>query len=471
MSRFSLLILLTASVAVAQPPVVPTGRWPMDEIVLKSGARFEGLILDETPAGVTFRWVRRPPGRPTVTLTTSFTAAELREKDTKRLSEADRKLLRERLAELDAQGEGERRRMEAIELKPVAWLGRADAARRYEGEQFTLVSAAPDEVTRRAAVRLEQIFTAYARVLPPRHPSARPTAIELAGSKEDYLAVLKQAGVQVLNAAVYIVADRRIVCGSDLTKLGDELNRAAVHHRQQVATADKTEQDLRELYKGHKAELERYLGAVKKERDKVWAAERANDAAFDTATRKLFAILYHEAFHAYVTAFVHPPMKADEVRAGNGTGELPRWLNEGLAQLFEDPVIEAGELRVGHADPDRLKRVQDWLAGKARGPDVVGLIPLADLLRAGKEAFVTDHAGERPASDRSYLTAWAAAHYLTFGRRVLGTKGFDDFLATVNTGTDPARAFEALVGQDVPAFEKDWPESLRRLQPDGSVKT
>ncbi len=465
MPRFSLLILLTATAAVAQPPVVPTGRWPMDEIVLKSGARFEGLILDETPAGVTFRWVRRPPGRPTVTLTTSFTAAELKEKDTKRLSDADRKLLRERLAELDTQGEGERRRMEAIELKPVAWLGRADAARRYEGEQFTLVSAAPDEVTRRAAVRLEQIFTAYARVLPPRHPAARPTAIELAGSKEDYLALLKQASVQVLNAAVYIVADQRIVCGSDLTRLGDELHRAAVHHRQQLATADKTEQNLRELYKGQKAELERYLAAVKKERDKVWAAERANDAAFDKATRKLFAILYHEAFHAYVTDFVHPPMKADEVRAGKGTGELPRWLNEGLAQLFEDPVIEAGELRIGHADPDRLKRVQDTLAGKGNG-----LIPLADLLRAGKEAFVTDQAGERLASDRSYLTAWAAAHYVTFERRVLGTKGFDDFLAAVNTGTDPAKAFAALVGQDVPAFEKDWHEYLKRLQPDGSVR-
>ncbi|MEO2088139.1 MAG: hypothetical protein ABGY75_01405, partial [Gemmataceae bacterium] len=70
----------------------------------------------------------------------------------------------------------------------------------------------------------------------------------------------------------------------------------------------------------------------------------------------------------------------------------------------------------------------------------------------------------------SYLTAWAAAHYLTFGRRGLGTKAFDDFLTEVNTGTDPAKAFAELVGQDVPAFEKDWHEYLKRLQPDGSVK-
>jgi len=40
----------------------------------------------------------------------------------------------------------------------------------------------------------------------------------------------------------------------------------------------------------------------------------------------------------------------------------------------------------------------------------------------------------------------------------------------VNTGTDPAKAFATLVGQDLPAFEKDWHEYLRKLQPDGSVR-
>jgi hypothetical protein len=471
MSRFLLFpIVLLAGSVFAQPPVVPSGNWPLDEIVLRSGAKYQGLIVEEQPDGVKFRLVKRPPGRPTVTLTTFFTKEEVRADGLKRISDTDRHLLRERLAELDSQGERERRRMESLELLSVDWLGRKEAARRYDADQFLLVSAAPDEVTRRAAVRLEQIFTAYARVLPPRYPTARPTTIELAGTKEDYLALLKESSVRALNAAVFFPADQRIVCGSDLKRLGDELYRTALHHRQQLATADKTEQELRELYKGQKAELERFLGAVKKERDKVTAAERANDAAFDTATRKLFAILYHEAFHSYVMAFVYPPLKPDEVRAGKGTGELPRWLNEGLAQLFEDPVIEAGELRIGHADADRLKRVQSWLSGKPRAPDAIGLIPLADLLRAGKESFVADQAGEKLSTDRTYLTAWAVAHHLTFARRVIGTKEFDAYLTAVNTGTEPAKAFEALVGQTLAEYEKDWHDYLRRLQPDGTVK-
>lgn len=462
---FAALLILTVASAPAQPPSA-SGNWPFDVLVHRGGTTFQGLIVEETADGVTFRLVKRPPGRPTVTLTTFFTKEET--KDLKRLADADRATLRERLAELDAASNGPRDG--AISLEAADWLGRKGGAKRYEGEQFILVSSAPDEITRRAAGRLEQIFTAFARVLPPRHAAARPTRVDLAGTPTDYRDLLKAIDVTAVNAAVFLPADRRIVCGSDLTRLGEELYRVAVHHQQQLATADKTEKELRDLYKTSKPDLERFLAALKKEREKVKAAERANEAAFDRATRRLFAVLFHEAFHSYVMGAVYPPMPAADVKAGKGTGELPRWLNEGLAQLFEDPVIEAGELRVGHADPDRLKRVQDALTGKAGGPDAGGLIPLADLIRAGRESFVAAHAGQKQASDRTYLTAWAVAHYLTFEVRAVGTKEFDDYLTAVNTGTDPAQAFATLVKRDLPTFERDLHGFLKKLQPDGTVK-
>ena len=464
MRRALFVLLLLAAPLSAQPPG-PTGDWAMDELHTKVGTVWRGLIVEEAAGGVRFRIVRRPPGRPTVTLTTTFTTAETAKLE--RISDDERKQLRERLAALDADGSGEQERMAGIEFAPAAWLGKEKGGRRYEADQFVLVSGAADEITRRAAVRLEKIYTAYARVLPPRHHPARPTLVELADTRDDYQAVLKASGVKVLNAAVFFPADNRVVCGSDLKRLGDDLRRTRLHHEQQLAAAAKTEKEIRELYKGSKDELERFLGAVKKERQRIAAAERENDAAFDAATRRLFAILYHEAFHSYAAAYVFPPLKPGEVKAGKGTGELPRWLNEGLAQLFEDPVIEAGELRVGHADPVRLTSVREAVDPKT--PDA-RLVPLADLLRTGREQFVTTLNGEKEVADRNYLSAWALAHYLTFGRKLVGTKELDDYLTAVNTGTDPARAFAPLVGQDLGAFETDWHDYLRRLQPDGSVK-
>ena len=153
---------------------------------------------------------------------------------------------------------------------------------------------------------------------------------------------------------------------------------------------------------------------------------------FNEATARLFALLYHEAFHAYVATFVYPPLKADDVRAGKGTGELPRWLNEGLAQIFETAVVEVGELRADRPDPDRLQRTKDRLKGKNGG----ALVPLGDLLTTGRDAFLATHADQKLASDRAYLTCWALGHYLTFDRRLIGTDAFNKYLVAMNGGGD-----------------------------------
>ena len=195
-------------------------------------------------------------------------------------------------------------------------------------------------------------------------------------------------------------------------------------------------------------------------------ADLNNGQKFDDATGKfLFAVLYHEAFHAYVTTFVYPPLKPDEVKAGKGTGELPRWLNEGLAQVFETAVVEVGELRADHPDKERLELVKEWLKGKRGGP----LVPLGDLLVTGRDAFLASHADQKAASDRAYLTSWALAHYLTFDRRLIGTDALRKYLIAVNSGGDPKQAFAGLVGKDLAAFEKDWHSYLSRLQQNGRL--
>ncbi len=462
MIRSISVLVLTASVACAQP----TATWNFDRLELKSGHIFDGLMLDENVYRTSFRIVSRPAGRPTVTLTTWFTPAEI--KALKKLNDDDRKVLKERLNELDHQGVGDLARLSGMELKATVWQSSEAKALRYESDQFELISGAPEEITRRAALRLEQMNAAFTRVLPPRYAAAKPIRVELAGTNEQYQTAIKSLGTSLLNRAVYVPAENRIICGSELARLGDELDKTRKHHEGQLAAIAKTEKELRELYKGQRTELERYLLATKKERDKVILAERENTATFDRATRQMFGALYHEAFHAYANSFVYPTRTTEQIREGKGHGELPRWLNEGLAQLFEDPIIEAGELRIGHADALRLKQVQTYL--KAPTTETIGLVPLVDLLSSGKEQFVTAHINQKEISDRSYLSAWALAYYLTFEKRLIGTKVLDEYITAVNTGTGAKKAFTALVETDVATFEKEWHEYLRRLQSDGTLR-
>ena len=461
MIRLVPLAFFLAAVAAAQPSTAPAG-WLFDEITLVNGAKFQGLLMEESPREVRFKTVKRRPGQPTFTLTWKAPRADIA--SIKKLSDADRAILKARIAELDQDGSGERKRIQALDLVSATWLGEPDKGKLYRSECFTLVSDASEEVIRRAAVRLEQIYTAYARFLPPTAAEGRPTTIQLAPDRDSYKLLLAPLGhTDLLNPAVYDPRANLIVCGTDLRRLGKELEDAKFHHAQQIADIDRYEASLRKLYK--EPELRRYLDPVRRDRRLVYKTDRENGEKFDKAAARLFAVLYHESFHAYAATFAFPPLSAEQVKAGKGTGELPRWLNEGLAQLFETAVVEAGEARADYADPARLNAVKEAL----RGNKGLRLVPLGELLSAGRESFLAKHANQSAAADRTYLTCWAAAYYLTFERRVVGSARFRTYLTALNSGGDPRQAFEALVGQPVAAFEAQWHAYLLKLRPDGTL--
>ena len=454
--------MLFAGVAAAQPPGAGT-TWLFDEITLANGAKFQGMLLDDGPRDVRFQTVTRRPGKPTFTLTWKVPRGEVA--NLKKLSDADRAVLKERIAELDQDGSGERKRISSLDLTSTTWLDEPDKAKAYHSEYFTLVSDASEEVIRRGAVRLELIYAAYARVLPPTVPNGRPTVIQLAPDKDSYKLLLAPLGhTDLINPAVYDPRANLIICGSDLRRLGKELEDAKFHHAQQIADLDRYEASVRKLYK--EPELRRYLDPIRRDRSAVYATDRKNGDKFLLAASRLFTVLQHEAFHAYASTFVFPPLKPAQVKEGLGTGELPRWLNEGLAQLFESAVVEVGEIRADAIDPARLEKVKDAI----RGRNNLRLVPLADLLHANKDAFVTKRADQAAAADRAYLTCWAAAYYLTFEKRVVGTAKFRKYLTEINSGGDVRAAFETLTDQPLTVFERTWHEYLLKLQPDGTSK-
>src|SRR5262249_38585628 len=230
---------------------------------------------------------------------------------------------------------------------------------------------------------------------PPRCQRSTPTEILLVGSTAEYREMLQKHVHDFLNPAYFDPDRNQIVCATDLRELAEQLDQLRKKHQQ-----------LRERIKEQHAALNKMKNpppeAVEKLlqlQAKIGKADRENTETFEKATERLFQTLYHEAFHAYLAGFVYPPRGC----------AVPRWLNEGLAQVFETAILEAGELRVGHAEPERLKQVKEALRKNQ-------LVAVADLLTADSDKFLVGHANQQQVSDGYYLGSWALAFYLTFAQ-------------------------------------------------------
>lgn len=449
----ALVVLALPFPAIAAPPAVPD--WPFDVLKLKNGVTHKGLLLEENPSHVRFQIVGRAPGRPTVLFPLKFAKADVAKLD--KLSDTDRETLKSKLKEIDPSPEAELRRLEKLDLKLVDWLGKKDAGLRYDSDYFSLHSDAPEEVVRRAAHRLENVYAAYANYLPPRFAGGAPTVIQVHQTLAGYQKATP-GGVLLQNPAFYDPSSNRVVCGTDFQRLGDDLTAFRLGAKKDLDEIAKEEVEIIRLY-GKKPDLARHLQPLKDRRATIEASARRYETVFERITRQLFQTLYHEAFHSYVSNFVYP---ANGKGKTDSPGELPRWLNEGMAQVFETAVFEAGELRIGHADKIRLDKAQESLAKKE-------FPPLKDVLTAGRDAFVIAHSGKRPEADRAYIATWALASYLMFDRRVLSSGALDEFVKSVNAGGDTLAAFEKLTGQAATEFEKDFHTWLRKLLPSGSL--
>lgn len=452
----ALAALGTASFA-AEPPA---SRWKLEKLFLRDGKVFDGLVVEESPVQVRFLDVRRKPGRPTVIIQTTFPRGEV--KRIERLpNEAQRRQLAEQLKAFDPAGKVGDQRIQEVELKPglLEIGGRKRPCLSYSSDHFELISNAGEEIVRRAAVRLEQIYAAYTHFLPPRRrpPANAPmpslhratTAIVLLQSRTGYREWLRGQGRNILNPAFYDAAANEVVCASELQQLGETLEQTHREHERQLERIARQQKEARQLPAGEVRD--RVCLQLEEARKEIAEVNAHNEEVFHDATQQLFRTLYHEAFHAYLANFVYPHPEM----------QVPRWLNEGLAQVFESAVVEAGDLRVGRADPNRLSRVKRALR-QPRPED--GLVSIGDLLKARPQDFVVAHASGKHIADRHYLAAWALAHYLAFERRLLGSRILDDYVQAVSRGADPRSALQTLVHEPLPELEKKLHEYMLRLR-------
>ncbi len=441
---------------------VGTSHWEFDVVTLRDGRKFEGILTAEPAGKILFLQIARPKGRPMYGVQHQWETGQVAQ--LQRLSPAKREALSQQFANYRQRALIEAGRMEDVTLKTVESGG--GRYWQYEGPWFVLQSTANEDVTRRCIVRVEQVFAAYRQILPPRvQEQKRTLKILYFGSTEQYKSFLRAAELPIENPAFYAADWNAVVAGSDVDRLEAQIAAAKAKHDQLrenlTALEDSLPERIRQqsvLLRGRGAssnDIRRQISLSKRRfqveiRDaerELDRYDRKNENIFDEATAQMFATLYHEAFHAYLENFVFPI----------NDHEIPRWLNEGLAQVFETGLLEAGMFRVDAPHADILNALKSDLRSDA------GPLSLAQVLTADHRNFLVAHGGgNADASNRHYAYSWGLAYYLAFEQRVLGTEALEQFVKPGGISS-PIRRFEKLVGQPLADFEPRWQKYMLAL--------
>jgi hypothetical protein len=330
-----------------------------------------------------------------------------------------------------------------------------------------LDSTADEQNTRRLAVRAEQIFTSYRQILPPRREAVQPLRLIVLGSMDEYHALLPKLGLKakIDNPACYAEDRNTVVVGSDLTRLAKVTGQVGL----QNAELRRDLRDLEERFPDRiraladnlrksgasNGEVSRELAKesakfkrqIEKKREELRKSDQQIEGLFKKNAGQTIVRLYHELFHAYLRNCVYPRRQFD----------VPPWLNEGLAVIFEGGLLEGDLLRVDAPNPAALRKLKADLAG----PEPLGL---EDVLAAGEEQFLFTSGAPSAAADRHYVHAWGLAYYLTFERRILGSSELEAYLRAGPAPPAPCQRFQRLIGMPLAQFEQEWRTYIRGLE-------
>lgn len=446
-------------------------HWTFEELHLKDGRSLPGLVKNEDAGGVDFLEIRQPADRPMFFV--MFWRFPIEKIDhLTRLPEPDRKLLMARVDAVQDRFREDEVGQAKIHLEHTGpdadgiWRYGSDLWRMRDGRPWLLVeSTADEETTRRSIVRIEQMFAAYREILPPRTPPIRPLSIKLFGTMSEYKDFLKSLHLTVGNPAVFIADENLLAAGSELSAYAQQLREVRRRHaelradyqrrgklladqlavfRQQLIAGGVSQGEQRTILQLCQSHWKEEVEGIDRQ---INVAERRNLDEFDKLTAGMFARLFHEAFHAYLENYVYPQRAHD----------VPRWLNEGLAQIFETGQLEAGTLRLDAPHAERLTMLQKDL--RSAEP-----LSLADILQADGSKFLVFHPGGEAASRRYYLYSWGLAYYLAFRMPRLDSAALDRYVDRSAEKISPIKRFEQWVGMPLDQFETRWRTEMLKLK-------
>lgn len=314
-----LALLATAALLYAQPAPTNAGAWKLEELQLRDGKVYKGLVQEEREHDLDFAEIVQPAGRPMFAVLRWINKKEVQA--VTKLPKEEHKELAERFEQFRNRLVIEAGRMENLLLTTDEVGGKTHHL--YAGPWFRVDSTTDEETTRRCVVRIEQIFRAYRMVLPPKGLPPAPLRVRLFGSLDEYRAELRRLDLNIKNPAFYSTSQRTILAGSDLNTYAEQLAEIRRDHEAQRKTWQQFDLDFQKQLPARVAELRaagytqeqandeiRLVKARWKEQLEAKYADlteqdRRNDGKFAEVTAQMFAQLFHEAFHAWIDNFVY----------------------------------------------------------------------------------------------------------------------------------------------------------------------
>ncbi len=158
------------------------------------------------------------------------------------------------------------------------------------------------------------------------------------------------------------------------------------------------------------------------------------------------AVLQHEGFHQFAWRHIGP--------------NIPVWVNEGLAQYFEDAILVRDRMTLGLAGSRRVQAVRGAIASG-------DVMPVAALLAMTPQQWGGILREDPARSELLYAQAWSIAYFLIHADGGKYRAAFGTYLQLLSKSQDASQAYARAFGSsDVSKLEKAWLAYAAKQEPD-----
>jgi hypothetical protein len=158
--------------------------------------------------------------------------------------------------------------------------------------------------------------------------------------------------------------------------------------------------------------------------------------AGDKTDGRTWHVIQHEGFHQFASAVIG--------------GDMPMWVNEGLAEYFGESLFTGDSFVSGIIPPRRAQRVKDRMAGKdAQGREV-------QRFKSVREMMLTSHEQWNAEMNvANYDQAWSMVQFLAHGDEGKYRRAFGAFMVALSRGKAWSVAWREDFGS-AEGFEEKW---------------